>query len=254
MLKNMLEKLPDLSEGKKIVSILSGGLDSTILTYLLVEKYGKDSVVALTFNYGQSHTIEINKAVITTEKLDIHHKIIDISFLSDIIEDVSSLSGSRKVSMPRIQDVLGDPQPPTYVPYRNMILASLGLSFAESNDASYITLGIQAVDDYSYWDTNIPFLEAMNSVSSLNRKNQIEILAPFVSVDKSFEIALANELDVPLIDTWSCYEGLILDGDSDLDDAKACGVCPTCADRIKSFMNAKVQDPVPYKIEINWPK
>ena len=102
MLKDVLETLPQLTPGKRVVSVLSGGLDSTIVTYTLVEKYGKDNVVALSFNYGQKQTIELDKAKLTCQKLGIGHHIIDISFLGKVVEKVSALSATGDVvSAPR---------------------------------------------------------------------------------------------------------------------------------------------------------
>lgn len=127
---------------KKVVSILSGGLDSTILTYMLAQKYGNNNVLALSFNYGQRHSKELYMAKKTCEKLDIKQHIVDISFLNDIIKNVCSISKDTNVDLPNIEDVLGDPQSSTYVPFRNLIFSSLALSFAESNGADLIFLGI----------------------------------------------------------------------------------------------------------------
>lgn len=230
----------------KKVSILSGGLDSTILTYKLVEEFGSENVAALTFNYGQRHNIEIKNAVQTCNKLGIAHRILDISFLGDVVKDVCALSQDTQVEMPTIQDVLGDPQPPTYVPYRNMILNSIGFSFAESVGADAIYSGLQVHDEYSYWDTSQAFIDTMNGVSSLNRQNAIQMLAPFAHMSKAEEIKIGIELGVPFEDTWTCYKGELGNG--------ACGKCPSCSERIMNFAKAGIKDPVPYEIEIDWEK
>ena len=244
MLKDVVANLPFLDTGKKVVSVLSGGLDSTIVTYTLVEKYGKDNVISLSFNYGQKQSIELEKAKTTCGKLGIAHHIIDISFLGKVVEKVSALSSTGSVAMPTIEDILGEPTPKTYVPYRNQILFSIALAFAESNNAKYIFNGLQAHDEYSYWDTTQEFVKRMNSVSELNRKELIKIISPFVEFSKKEEIAVGNELNVPFIDTWTCYAGDNGHG--------ACGKCPSCSERIMNFAKAGIVDPIKYEIEIPW--
>jgi len=230
----------------KVVSILSGGLDSTVLTYKLVDEYGSDNVSALTFNYGQRHNIEIENAIKTCEKLGIAHKIIDISFLGEIIAPVSALSSTTEVEMPTIEDVLGDPQPPTYVPYRNMILNAIGFSFAESVGAEKIFSGLQVHDEYSYWDTTWDFINNMNSVSQLNRFHKITLEAPFADMSKKEEIDIGKDLNVPFEDTWTCYRGEVGNG--------ACGTCPSCSERIMNFAKAGLKDPIKYETDIDWDK
>lgn len=244
MLNDVLERLPALNDGKRVVSVLSGGLDSTIVTYTLVEKYGKDNVVALSFNYGQKQNIELEKAATTCEKLGIGHHIIDISFLGSVVEKVSALSATGDVAMPTIESVLGEPQPPTYVPYRNMLLFSIALSFAESNDAQYVFNGLQAHDEYSYWDTTAEFTTRINAISQLNRKNDIKVVSPFVEFSKKDEIEVGKELNVPWIDTWTCYAGENGNG--------ACGKCPSCSERIMNFAKAGLKDDCAYEIDIPW--
>lgn len=246
MLNEVLERLPELEESKRVVSVLSGGLDSTIVTYTLVEKYGKDNVIALSYNYGQKQTVELEKAATTCKKLGIGHHIIDISFLGTVVEKVSALSSTGDVEMPTITDVLGDPTPPTYVPYRNQILFSIALAFAESNESQFIFNGLQAHDEYSYWDTTQEFVKRMNKVSELNREQLIEIVSPFVEFSKKEEIEVGKELNVPWIDTWTCYTGEQGNG--------ACGKCPSCSERIMNFAMAGLKDDCPYEIDIPWDK
>ena len=227
---------------RKVVSILSGGLDSTILTYMLVTKYGRDNVLALSFNYGQRHSRELDKAKVTCQKIRIKQKIINISFLNEIIKGVCSISWGTTIKLPKIEDVLGDPQSSTYVPFRNLIFSSLALSFAESNDADLVFLGIQSNDCYGYWDCTQEFTNTLNSLTKLNRKTNIQIITPFVNFDKKDEILIGKELNVPFGDTWTCYKG----------GAKACGKCSSCSERIANFARAGIVDSTEYEIELDW--
>ena len=128
-LSSILNLLPETSG---CVVVLSGGMDSTITMRLAVEKYGAENVSALTFFYGQKQKVEIEKAIDSTEKLGVSHKVIDASFLGEISQGFSA-NVDKNIAMPTIQDVLGDPCPPSYVPNRNMILLSIAAAYAETN-------------------------------------------------------------------------------------------------------------------------
>jgi len=227
------------------VVVLSGGMDSTTLLYDVVNQFGFDKIKALTFNYGQRHGIEVQKASISCNKLNVEHKILDISFLGDLVSNVSALISDSDIEIPDIEEILGDPAPVTEVPYRNMILASLALSYAQSQGADTIYMGLQAQDQYSYWDTSVQFIDSINHVSQLNRKHSIELKAPYAILSKSDELRIGNKLNIPYQDTWTCYTGPNEEG-------QACGTCPSCSERIMAFMKNNLIDPLEYAIEIDW--
>ena len=144
-LSEALNNLPDTS--KKVLAVLSGGLDSSVVTMLLVEKYGAENVVAVSYDYGQKQVVELEKAFALCNKLGIKHRILDLKVLGDIARPMSANIGGTNIDMPTIQDVLGDPQPPTYVPFRNLIMLSMTLSLAEVLKASHIFTGLQVHDE-----------------------------------------------------------------------------------------------------------
>ena len=229
------------------VLVLSGGLDSTILAYKIHSELKEgEKLFAITYNYGQRHSIEIDKAKMTCQKLGIDHRIIDISFIGDIIAPVSALSNKKEVAMPTIKDTVGHPQPVSYVPFRNLLLTSMAMTFAESNGADEVYLGLQSIDSYAYWDTSPEFVESFNNVSALNRLKSISLKAPFISMTKKDEILLGLTLNVPFEDTWTCYSGEEGHG--------ACGTCPSCSERIMNFAKAGLKDPCRYAKEIDWDK
>ena len=245
MLEEIRKTLPDV---KKAVCVLSGGLDSSIVTYLAVSRYGADNVSALTFYYKQKQgDAEIFSAKRTCTRLGIEHQLVDITFLGNMVAGVSANITGTDVEMPTIRDVLGQPQPVTYVPYRNMILNSIAFSFAEAKDASATFSGLQSHDCYGYWDTTPEFIEAMNKVSTLNRMHSIQMYAPFVELAKVDEIRLGLELDVHFEETFTCYNPRYTQY-----APIACGKCPSCAERIMNFAKAGVADPVPYDIKLDW--
>ena len=245
--KDIVKELREQSDNA-VVS-LSGGLDSTILTYLLVEAYGEDNVACISFNYNQRHDIELQKAKTTTKKLGVRHKVIDTSFLGELVKDVSAMV-KGDVATPTVQDILGDPQPVTYVPYRNMILSSLTASYCESIGFNAVAMGIQAIDSYSYWDTTPDFARSINEIFSLNRKANMRIITPFVDLTKVDEIEMGIELGVPFEDTWTCYNPEIPPtrfGPGPDDEPKCCGICPSCAERLAAFEKVGIKDPLNYK-------
>lgn len=243
-LSEALASLPDTD--KNVLSVLSGGLDSSIMTMILVEKYGKERVVALSYDYGQKQKVELSRAAHLTQHLGIGHKVLDLGILGEIAKPISANIGGTGVSMPTIQDVLGDPQPKTYVPFRNMILLSLTLAQAEASSASHVFTGLQVHDEYGYWDTTQAFVDGLNHVAQMNRTHKVKIEAPFSLLSKYHEINICRELgkEELLKHTLTCYNP-----DS---RGKSCGICPSCAERIMNFAKAGMADPIPYVTDIPW--
>lgn len=257
----IIQSTEGIDKVNKVVVSLSGGLDSTTLLYLMVNKYGAENVFALSFNYNQRHDIELEQAKKTTKKLGVFHKIIDLSFLGEIAADVSAMvKGS--VATPKMGDLKAEKQVPTYVPFRNTILTGITFAFAESVEADGIALGVQYgdyenSDVYYYWDCSKAFTEAMQAVANLNDKHKITFIAPFVKLTKKDEIALGKELHVPYEDSWTCYNPTVsLDHEEYTSEPMGgriitkkyrytpCGVCPSCAGRINAFKELGMEDPI----------
>ena len=225
-LKEALNNLPETDYN--VLSVLSGGLDSSVMTTLLVEKYGKDKVSALSYDYGQKQIIELTKATELSYKLGIKHKILDLEILGDKAKPISPNNGGTNIAMPDIKEVLGDPQPKTYVPFRNLILLSLTMAQAEANKASHVFTGLQVHDEYGYWDTSQKFVDSINTVASQNRTHKVKVVAPFSQLSKLQEINICKEIN------------------------KTCGKCPSCSERIANFIKAGIKDPIPYAVDIKW--
>ena len=259
--EKIVSSTPGMDKAKKVVVSLSGGLDSTTLLYLMVKRYGKDNVLALSFNYNQRHDIELKQAVTSCKKLGIKHQIIDIGFLGTIVKGVSAMV-KGEVATPSMGDLTAEKQVPTYVPFRNTILSAITLSFAEANDCDAIALGVQYgdyenSDVYYYWDCSKSFTEAVQAVADLNDKHKIKFIAPFVSLTKVDEIELGKEIGVPYQDTWTCYNPTIKEFGIEYVQEPAggknavkhykytpCGVCPSCAGRADAFKKVGMTDPV----------
>jgi len=235
------------NDNKQCVIILSGGMDSAILARLCVEIYGNNNIHALSFFYKQKQKEEINKA----EKLAKILKLksftkIDLSFLGDMVRNISS-NIENGLETPEIEDILGDPTPNTYVPNRNSIFLMIAVSKAESLDIPIIVTGLQAQDQYGYFDTTSIYVKKMNNVLSEMRKRQVQIIAPFIDINKTKELELLLEMDknVNLLKhTLTCY--------NPDNKGNSCGICPSCSERITSFKNLNLIDPIIYSKKINW--
>jgi len=252
-LKQAVDSLPEIDKKQNVVAVLSGGLDSTIMTYILKAKYGQrpeekySRVVALSFDYGQKQKRELEMAKKTCEYLCIKHHVLDLGILGKIAKPMSANIGGSDVKMPTIKEVLGDPQPKTYVPFRNMILNALAFSFAEAHNAAYVFTGLQVHDEYGYWDTTQKFVDSMNAVADQNRSHKVKLIAPFSHLSKFQELEIAKQIgNVRLDYTLTCY--------NPNDKGESCGKCPSCSERIANFAKARMVDPIEYSIDIPWEK
>jgi 7-cyano-7-deazaguanine synthase len=225
---------------KKCVIPISGGLDSTvILHYAIEEKY---DIYAISFNYGQRHLdAETVCAIAQAGIVAKEHKLLDLSFFKQIV--TGSALTNNNIDVAKTKDVLGDPQTVNYVPNRNMMMLSICTAYAESVGADTVFHGAALVDSQAgFWDGSLEFLEAINNINKLNRRNKITIEAPLINKSKKEIIELGLELNINFSSTWTCYEG----------KSKACGECTACSSRIKGFIDAGYIDPIPYKQNIPW--
>ena len=225
----------------KCVVPISGGIDSTVLLYHAVKSGDFNGVYAISFDYGQRHKKELECAIGATRKLNVPHKIIDLNFFQSVIDSSSLTNPCIKVAKTR--DVLGDAQTVNYVPFRNQMLLSICCAVAESAGAEVVYHGAAQVDTQAgYWDGSNEFLDAINSLTSLNRKHRIKIEAPLIEKSKKEIIDLGIDLGVFFSNTWTCYEG----------KEKACGECTACSSRLQGFIDVGVKDPLEYDKEIPW--
>ena len=224
------------SGNKRAVSLLSGGLDSsTLLSYAVSQGY---EVVALSFDYGQRHSKELESARKIADFYGVRHKImkIDLRMIGG-----SALTDDISVPVKSLNDI-GKEIPVTYVPARNTILLSIALGLAEVTDSSKIFIGANSLDYSGYPDCRPEYFESINRTFSLATKKtveggNIEVEAPLLRYSKADIVRLAIRLKTPLELTWSCYKG----------GEKACGVCDSCKLRLKGFMQANSEDPIEYE-------
>lgn len=252
MLENLIKEIKN--KCSKCVVSLSGGLDSTTLTYLLVKALGNENVAAISFNYNQRHDVELKKAEETVKKLDIkHYEVFDISSLQKLNKNCSAMV-KGDVKTPTVKEIFGDPQPVTYVPFRNGILCLITANYCESLKFDGVALGVQKIDSYSYWDTTLDSVDCLSQYIYKNRKANISVVTPFVNLSKIDEIKLGLELGIDYKDTWTCYNPQIEEKNIEYPSGYgyvetkylACGICPSCSERLNSFKRVGQVDPIEY--------
>lgn len=231
-----------------VVVPFSGGMDSTVLLHYAAANFEK--VYAITFDYGQRHIRELECAQYQINAIrngnspkNVHFStIVQLPFFKDIT--TSSLL-NKQIEVAKARDVMGDPQTVNYVPFRNLMLLSIACSYAEGFDADTVYHGAAQADSVAgYWDGSPEFLSKINEMTALNRRNRIKIEAPLIDKSKAEIVQMGIELGVDFSNTWTCYEG----------KDTACGECTACALRLKGFIDAGIQDPVPYSKLIPWEK
>ena len=217
------------------VVLLSGGMDSLVCA---AEAATKHSTLAfLHLNYGQKTSA---KELECFQKISDHYgiipelrKIIQMDFLKQI--GGSSLTDDSI----RVKDYDGDEStiPSSYVPFRNSIILSLAVSWAESLGAKNLYIGANFEDSPGYPDCRPEYYKAFNELVRLGTKEgDIHVHTPVIHMKKSEIVKMGLKLKAPFDMSWSCYARM----------DKACGVCDSCALRLRGFREAKVSDPIGY--------
>lgn len=221
----------------KAVVLLSGGIDST--TVLAVARHEGFQPYALSFRYGQRHTVELAAAERVAVALGAaRHVVADIDlrvFGGSALTD-SSIDVPHHASA----DELGEEIPVTYVPARNTIFLSFALAWAETLGASDIFIGVNALDYSGYPDCRPEYIAAFEKMANLATKAGVEglqrlrIHTPAIQLTKAQTIRLGLELGVDYGLTHSCYDPV---------DGRACGTCDSCLLRARGFAELGLTDP-----------
>ena len=224
----------------RAVVLLSGGLDSTTVLASALNK-GYD-VYALSFRYGQRHTVELDAARRVAQRFSVtEHVIAEIDLR---MFGGSALTADIDVPKGRSPQEMEGEIPVTYVPARNTIFLSYALAWAEVLGAEDIFIGVNAVDYSGYPDCRPEYIEAYQRMANLATKAGIEgrqnltIHTPLLELTKAEIIALGYSLGVDYSITLTCYDPSLR--------GEACGHCDACILRLKGFSENGMADPAPY--------
>jgi 7-cyano-7-deazaguanine synthase len=221
----------------KAVALVSGGIDSITLAYLLASE-GFD-LHLLSVDYGQRHLKELEYAELCAQRLDAKFDIADISGIGKLLKG-SALTDAIPVPHGHYT---APSMAITVVPNRNAIMLSLAYGVAVAEGAEVVATGVHAGDHFVYPDCRPQFIGAFDemqkkAVEGFGDKS-LRLCAPFVEWSKADIVAAGARLGVPYADTWSCYEG----------GEVHCGLCATCGERRASFVEAGLDDPTVYGVE-----
>jgi 7-cyano-7-deazaguanine synthase len=222
-------------------------MDSCVCAALAARDY---DAYAIHFSYGQrTEARELASARSVAERLGFQQ------FLPLRMDLFRQIGGSALVDMSiAVPDAApeaeaeamaargGDQVPVTYVPFRNAHFLSAAVSWAEVLGAAKVFIGAVEQDSSGYPDCRPAYYEAFQQVVRQGtREGSIELVTPLIAMRKRQIVELGVALGAPLDLTWSCYAG----------EDKACGMCESCALRLRAFAEAGVEDPIPYAARIS---
>lgn len=202
-----------MKDGKAVV-VFSGGQDSTTCLFWALEQF--EEVEAVTFNYNQRHSLEIECAKDIANELGVKHHVLDMSLLNQLAP--SALTRSEI----EVADGVEGGLPSSFVPGRNLVFISFAGILASQIGAKHIVTGVCETDFSGYPDCRDVFIKSLNVTLNLSMDEQFVIHTPLMWLNKAETWKLAdqlNALDFVREKTLTCYNGIIADG---------CGVCPAC--------------------------
>jgi 7-cyano-7-deazaguanine synthase len=220
------------SHKSRAVVLLSGGMDSCVCAALAARDH---EAAALHICYGQrTEARELESFHSICDRLGIRNRLAVRN------EALKAIGGSAltdpQIAVPE-SPTTGDDIPVTYVPFRNAHFLSVAVSWAEVLGASKIYIGAVEQDSSGYPDCRPAYYQAFNKVIAAGtKKGEIEVVTPLITMRKAEIVRLGLELGAPLHLTWSCYSR----------EDRACGVCDSCALRLRAFQDAGAVDPIPY--------
>ena len=201
--------------------VFSGGQDSTTCLFWAMKKFKK--VIAVTFDYGQRHALEISIAKNICQEFNIEHHVLDMSLLSQL--NPNALTHHEIEVSQKKEGHL----PSTFVPARNLLFMSFAGAVAYNKKAKHLVTGVSQADFSGYPDCRDTFMKSMNVSLNLSMDKEFTIHTPLMWLDKSEVWELSDKLgmmDYIREKTLTCYEGLV---------ALGCGKCPACELRLNGY-------------------
>ena len=231
-----------MSDARKAVVLLSGGMDSCVSTAIARERHGAGNIALLHAGYGQRTQRRERRAF--EEIADFYGARQRLVVQLDHFRAIGgSALTDEKIAVP--ENELGAPGPQgsaipvTYVPFRNAHFLSVAVSWAEVIGAGAIHIGAVAEDSSGYPDCRPEYYRVFQELihAGTRPETRIEIVTPVIQMKKGEIIRRGLELGAPLHLTWSCYQ----------EEEAACGACDSCLLRLRAFAEAGATDPIPYR-------
>jgi 7-cyano-7-deazaguanine synthase len=214
-----------------VVVLCSGGMDSVAALHWACREHTVKA--AISFDYGAKHNHrEIPFAAEHAARLGVRHEVVTLDFVnrlfaSDLLKSGGQVPDGHYEAANMKQ---------TVVPFRNAIMLSIAAGVAESAEAGGVVIAAHGGDHAIYPDCREDFMRAMGDAMRLGTYAGIQLLRPFIALNKGQIAATGAKLGVDFGRTWSCYKG----------GAIHCGTCGTCVERREAFMEAGLPDPTVY--------
>ena len=225
--------LPTPKTTPRTLLALSGGMDSTTLLSMLLDI--GHTVQPVVFTYGSKHNAYENEAAF---KVAEHYgftdvPLIDLSHLTVRFESNLLKSGGDIPEGHYAEESMKQ----TVVPARNTLFIATLAGIAESKGFHHVALAVHSGDHHIYPDCPPEDITAIDTAIYLASDKQVEVIAPFVNLNKTWIIKIGEQLETPYHLTRTCYK----------DQPKACGKCGSCVERLEAFKENGMEDPVEYE-------
>ena len=216
---------------ERALVVLSGGQDSTTCLYWAIDKFGKDAVASITFDYGQRHRIELDCASTIAERAGIPNVRIPI-------DTFTALGGNALTDDIAVDDDQENESalPNTFVPGRNLIFMTYAAAYAWQHDIKHLVTGVAQTDYSGYPDCRDETMKSLQQTLRLGMESSVEIHTPLMYLSKKETVQLAASLGAidAMALTHTCYNG----------ERPPCGHCAACVLRAKGFADAGIADPL----------
>ena len=232
--------MPAAEEKPLAVVLLSGGMDSAVAATMTARTH---RLACLHGTYGQrtANRERVCFGALSQFLGAVNRRVMDMSQLGAL--------GGSSLTDPGLQVADADPArtgiPATYVPFRNAHLLAMAVSWAEVLGAHLVVIGAVEEDSSGYPDCTRAFYAAFQEAVRLGTRpgSRIQLVMPVIDLSKAEIVRRGQELGTPFHLTWSCYR----------DEARACGRCDSCVQRLRGFAAAGLPDPIRYAPHVEMP-
>jgi len=230
-----MSNVPRTTDKPLAVVLASGGMDSCVTTAIANLDY---RLAMLHVGYGQR--TEARELRAFQALADFYHAERRLVCRLDHLRQIGGSSLTDPNMAVELANLARQDIPSSYVPFRNAHFLAIAVSWGEVLGARKIFIGAVSEDSSGYPDCRPEYYAAFNRVVAVGTKpeTQIEIVTPVIHLRKSEIVRRGRELGAPFELTWSCYQG----------QDTACGLCDSCALRLRAFEEAGVEDPIPYAV------
>jgi 7-cyano-7-deazaguanine synthase len=218
----------------KVLVVLSGGQDSTTCLYWAIDKFGRENVSSVTFDYGQRHRIELTSAAEIADFTGVPNVILPIDTFAALGGD--ALTATDIAVESTLDEDSGLPN--TFVPGRNLIFLTFAAAFAYQRNIAHLVTGVAQTDYSGYPDCREETMKSLQMAIQQGMESELQIHTPLMHLSKKETVELAQVLGAlpAMAMTHTCYNG----------ERPPCGQCAACELRAKGFAEAGVADPLLY--------